>query len=53
MIGDPDGKKDERNLKTLEEIAANKAAIVEQLLLAEIGRPDPLPHDPEKRDGGS
>ncbi len=30
MIGDPDGKKDERNLKTLEEIAANKAAIVEQ-----------------------
>lgn len=30
MIGDPDGKKDERSLKTLEEIAANKAAIVEQ-----------------------
>ncbi len=30
MIGDPDGKKDERNLKTLEEIAANKAAIAEQ-----------------------
>lgn len=30
MIGDPDGKKDERNLKTLEEIAGNKAAIAEQ-----------------------
>lgn len=30
MIGDPDGKKDERNLKSLEEIAANKAAIAEQ-----------------------
>lgn len=30
MIGDPDGKKDERNLKTLDEIAKNKAAIAEQ-----------------------
>ncbi|MGB4759028.1 MAG: tyrosine--tRNA ligase [Candidatus Saccharimonadales bacterium] len=30
MIGDPDGKKDERNLKTLDEIARNKAAIAEQ-----------------------
>ena len=30
MIGDPDGKKDERNLQTLEDIAANKAAIAEQ-----------------------
>lgn len=30
MIGDPDGKKDERNLKTLEEISANKASITEQ-----------------------
>ncbi len=30
MIGDPDGKADERNLKTLEEIAKNKAAIIEQ-----------------------
>ena len=30
MIGDPDGKKDERNLKTLDEIAHNKAAIAEQ-----------------------
>lgn len=27
MIGDPDGKADERNLKTLEEIAKNKAGI--------------------------
>jgi tyrosyl-tRNA synthetase len=30
MIGDPDGKADERNLKTLEEIAKNKAGIAEQ-----------------------
>lgn len=30
MIGDPDGKKDERNLKTLEEIAKNKAGIASQ-----------------------
>lgn len=30
MIGDPDGKKDERNLLTLEDIARNKAAIAEQ-----------------------
>ncbi|HRF28497.1 MAG TPA: tyrosine--tRNA ligase [Candidatus Saccharibacteria bacterium] len=30
MIGDPDGKKQERNLKTLEEIAANKEAIAGQ-----------------------
>jgi tyrosyl-tRNA synthetase len=30
MIGDPDGKKDERNLKTLEEITANKNAIADQ-----------------------
>jgi len=30
MIGDPDGKADERNLKSLEEIAHNKAAIAEQ-----------------------
>ncbi|MFZ1249877.1 MAG: tyrosine--tRNA ligase [Candidatus Microsaccharimonas sp.] len=30
MIGDPDGKKDERNLKTLDEIAHNKAAIAKQ-----------------------
>ena len=30
MIGDPDGKKDERKLKTLEDIAYNKAAISKQ-----------------------
>jgi len=30
MIGDPDGKKDERNLQSLEDIAHNKAAIAEQ-----------------------
>ncbi len=30
MIGDPDGKKDERNLKTIDEIAANKASISAQ-----------------------
>jgi tyrosyl-tRNA synthetase len=30
MIGDPDGKKDERNLLTLEDIANNKKAIAEQ-----------------------
>lgn len=30
MIGDPDGKKQERDLKDLDEIAKNKAAIVEQ-----------------------
>lgn len=30
MIGDPDGKSDERDLKSLDEIATNKAGIVEQ-----------------------
>jgi len=30
MIGDPDGKKQERDLKTLEEVAKNKAALIEQ-----------------------
>ena len=30
MIGDPDGKADERNLKTLEEIDSNKASIAHQ-----------------------
>ena len=30
MIGDPDGKKQERDLKTLDDIAHNKAAIAEQ-----------------------
>lgn len=30
MVGDPDGKAEERTLKSLEEIAANKAAIIAQ-----------------------
>lgn len=30
MIGDPDGKKDERHLLTVEQIAVNKAAIAQQ-----------------------
>lgn len=30
MIGDPDGKRDERNLKTIDEINHNKAAIAKQ-----------------------
>lgn len=30
IIGDPDGKKDERNLKTLDDIAKNKAGIAHQ-----------------------
>lgn len=30
MIGDPDGKKDERNLKTLDEITENKNGIADQ-----------------------
>lgn len=30
MIGDPDGKSDERNLKSIDEISKNKAAIAEQ-----------------------
>lgn len=30
LIGDPDGKAEERNLKTSEEVAANKAGIAEQ-----------------------
>lgn len=30
MIGDPDGKKDERNLKTLDQVATYKAGIIEQ-----------------------
>jgi tyrosyl-tRNA synthetase len=37
MIGDPDGKKDERNLKTLDEIAKNKAGIAEQYKTAFAG----------------
>jgi tyrosyl-tRNA synthetase len=38
MIGDPDGKKDERNLKTLDEIAKNKAGIAEQYKTAFAGQ---------------
>lgn len=38
MIGDPDGKKDERNLLTLEDIAKNKAAIAEQYKTAFAGQ---------------
>ncbi|HEU4715516.1 MAG TPA: tyrosine--tRNA ligase [Candidatus Saccharimonadales bacterium] len=38
MIGDPDGKKDERNLKTLDEIAKNKAGIAEQYKTAFAGK---------------
>jgi tyrosyl-tRNA synthetase len=30
MIGDPDGKSDERNLQSLDDVARNKAAIAEQ-----------------------
>lgn len=30
MIGDPDGRSDERNLKTIDEISKNKAVIAEQ-----------------------
>lgn len=39
LIGDPDGKKDERNLKTLDEIAANKAAIAKQYEQVFAGQP--------------
>jgi tyrosyl-tRNA synthetase len=39
MIGDPDGKKDERNLKTLDEIAANKASIASQYEKVFAGKP--------------
>lgn len=38
MIGDPDGKKDERNLKTLDEIAKNKAGITAQYKTAFAGK---------------
>jgi tyrosyl-tRNA synthetase len=38
MIGDPDGKKNERNLKTLDEIAKNKAGIAEQYKTAFAGQ---------------
>lgn len=39
MIGDPDGKKDERNLKTLEEIAKNREGITAQYRAIFNGKP--------------
>lgn len=39
IIGDPDGKKDERHLKTLEEVAHNKAAIAAQYRQVFAGQP--------------
>lgn len=39
MIGDPDGKADERNLKTLDEIAKNKAGIAAQYRQVFAGKP--------------
>lgn len=39
LIGDPDGKKDERNLKTRDEIAANKVAIANQYSQVLAGQP--------------
>ncbi|MDK2899059.1 MAG: tyrosyl-tRNA synthetase [Patescibacteria group bacterium] len=38
MIGDPDGKADERNLKTLDEIAKNKAGISAQYMQIFAGK---------------
>jgi len=39
MIGDPDGKTQERNLKTMDEIAANKAALASQYKQIFAGQP--------------
>ncbi len=39
MIGDPDGKKDERTLKTVDEIERNKNAIVDQYKRVFDGKP--------------
>ncbi len=39
LIGDPDGKKDERNLKTPEEIAANKTGLTAQYQRLFAGQP--------------
>lgn len=39
MIGDPDGKKDERNLKTFEEIAANGEGLATQYKTIFEGKP--------------
>jgi tyrosyl-tRNA synthetase len=38
LIGDPDGKKDERHSKTVDEIGTNKAAIVEQYKKIFVGK---------------
>lgn len=38
LIGDPDGKSDERSLKTVEEIASNKAKIVDQYRRVFVGQ---------------
>lgn len=38
MIGDPDGKTDERNLKSIDEIAHNKQAIADQYSQLFVGR---------------
>lgn len=38
MIGDPDGKKDERNLLTLDDIARNKQAIAQQYKKVFVGK---------------
>jgi tyrosyl-tRNA synthetase len=39
MIGDPDGKADERNLKTLDEIAKNKAGLAAEYQKVFSGKP--------------
>ncbi len=39
LIGDPDGKDEERSLKTPEEVAANKAGIAEQYRKVFAGKP--------------
>jgi len=39
MVGDPDGKSDERSLKTLDGIASNKAAIAAQYQTVFAGQP--------------
>lgn len=39
LIGDPDGKAEERTLKTLDEVAKNKAGIVEQYRRVFAGKP--------------
>lgn len=39
LIGDPDGKKDERHLKTLEEVARNKAGLAAEYKRIFAGKP--------------